>query len=396
MSTRFVSVSTLLFIFSALLLFSAAFSSSAIAQGEEIPTLSFDACTEETATDQPISQADTSKFRDLCDAVLGKLKAAGIDIDNKENPPSTLEIFGVLYPELSDENSELAVKFARYSDVDNGGLIYGLMAEARRENQTWMSVSADYSSVTDIAGDRHGISASTSVGYDTWISQRFFVGGLISHNYAKSYSGFNVDANGRDGYSISRGVTVGPYVGYMLTPWLISDTYIGYSRSNYKYRNSGNFGKTDGHAWTGATNLTAVYSQGQYGVAFGVGYLASRLVQKAYTDSSDFRVDSTSTSFRQVNMTLRANAVYSFGSTKLSPNISARLEHDTLSPSATPVGSVDGISQFTTDDNTGAVFGAGVNISFQNDVTLSLDGRATAFRENFDSYGLSAGFNYAF
>lgn len=381
---------------SALLFFTVCFSSSAIAQSENVPTLSFDACFEKTSTVSPVFQDNTSKFQDLCDAVLGRLKAAGIDVENKENPPSTLEIFGVLYPELSDKNSDLAVKFAGYSDVDNGGLIYGLMANARKENKMWASVSATHSSITDIAGDKHGVSASTSFGYDKWVSDRFFVGGLMSPSYSKTYSGFNADGDGNDGYAISRGVTIGPYVGYMLTPWLISDAYIGYSQSKHKYRSLGNFGKTDGQTWTGSANLTAVYSLGQYGAAFGVGYLASQQDQDAYTDSSGFRNDSTSTKFRQINMTLRANAVYSFGSVEVSPNISARFEYDTLSPSATQVGSVSGISQFTTDDDTGAVFGAGVKVAFDNDITLSLEGRATAFRENLDSYGITASFQYAF
>lgn len=287
-----------------------------------------------------------------------------------------LHAFDPCAPHLTEAGDQLA---------DSGSAIAG---KSVPNNSAWTGGSLTRISKSDAGGRFSGSVTNGVVGYDRRLTPDLLLGAAVGYESVDIKTRFN------NGTVESSSVSVAPYVGYTITDWLAFDATLGHTWIDYDFTRNDDAvkGGTGAGRWFGATNLTATQRYGAAKAFAGIGYLRLREEQDAYAETDGTAIAASTIDFGQARATV--GGAYDFVTTfgTVSPNGFARLEYDTPRTSAVLLG--NGLVSST--DRSGMVFGLGIDLATEENLTVGLSATTTQFRENTEIYSFAAIARYRF
>lgn len=224
-------------------------------------------------------------------------------------------------------------------------------------------------------------------GYDRFVTERLLLG------VAFSYETLDIDTSflsGRgslenDGYGLA------PYIGYRFDDTWSADLAVGYNWLSYdsKVDNNTASGSFDAERWFANTSVNGIFRSANWRFLPKAGLLYMKETQDAYTQTNGVRV---------AEADIRLGRVYAGGrigyaTETMMPYIKLIGEYDFKRPGAQAIGN----GQFTSDDDTGAQIGAGIEFFSTGPYSGAVEvGYNSAFREDLDVWNALARVRIAF
>jgi hypothetical protein len=255
----------------------------------------------------------------------------------------------------------------------------------------WGSLGPTKIRKTDNDGGVDGHVLTGTFGIDRWVMPKLLLGvtvGFEETDLTLDYNSGSMEGHGK---------TLSAYGGYIILPWLIADASFGYTWIDYDIvTNRIATSQVDARRWAAATNLTAIYRDGRFGVDLGVGFLAFDEFKENTEDSTGRYVESNLLAMRQVNAGIGAQYSMTVEKTTVTLKADAKFGYDVVRPSGSPVGVFGGTSVSTVDPSS-VVFSAGFDVTTPDNVaTAGFRGHTTQFQENTETYGFTASLRIAF
>lgn len=224
-------------------------------------------------------------------------------------------------------------------------------------------------------------------GYDRFVTERLLLG------VALSYESLDIDTRFLTGGGSleNSGYGIAPYIGYRLNDTWSADLVVGYNWLDYdsKVDNNTASGSFDAERWFANTSVNAIFRSDNWRFLPKVGLLYMKETQDAYRQSNGVNV---------AEADIRLGRVYAGGrigyaTETMMPYIKLIGEYDFKRPGAQAIGN----GQFTSDDDTGAQIGAGIEFfstgPYSGAVEVSYN---SAFREDLDVWNALARIRMAF
>jgi len=216
-----------------------------------------------------------------------------------------------------------------------------------------------------------------ALGGDFKINDRLTIG------VTASFEDTDLSTNFNSGTVKTKGIGVGPYAAYILSPNFYVDAFATFSRLDTDVtRTSGSIrGSYDSDRWTGVANLNGQFAlTGSWRVYPQVGVLYVHQKDEAYRESG------ASTSVVGVNYVSLGQARggakvgYDFG--RVEPYFGARYQYNFVNPEVN-LGTVASPS----NDRDSVNFQGGIKFKLTNTLTGSLEGNTTQFLKDTEQYG---------
>lgn len=245
----------------------------------------------------------------------------------------------------------------------------------------WVSGSNTWMSGDQKSNDYFARIQSALVGFDATIDGKYIVG--LSLGTEKDWTRIKYT-----GVEISgHGVTVSPYLAYIINQYLYVDGSFGVSRMLYDEQSYTQHGDYNGLRKFAGANLNAGSAFGSWYASTSLGYLYSTEDQSAYRTSSNSDVDTSQNRTGQVRSTTKLGYTELTNWGWIFPYASARLEYDANKTGALVVDTTTG--ERAANSRFGTTFGLGSSIGIGSNTTLTLEGTTTEFREHTDIYAVS-------
>ena len=263
-------------------------------------------------------------------------------------------------------------------------------AQVKTRNSIWSAASYNGIRRNDLGGDYHGGVTNAVVGYDRLITSNLVVGLALGFENVDIITGYD------SGTLKSNSGTIAPYIGVILTDWLVLDASVGYTGIGYDFMRTSNgakiTGKTDASRFFGSADLTATQHYGRIKMFGQLGYLELSETQKYYIETDNTSHSTNTIYFGQVHATVGAGYDFLADFGKITPTISVRYEYDTVQPGAVFLG--NGVYSSSKPD--GVVFGFGVDVKTHDDLSFGVKGTTTQFRDHTDAFSVAGNIKYRF
>ena len=224
-------------------------------------------------------------------------------------------------------------------------------------------------------------------GYDRFVTERLLLGVAFSYETLDMDTRFLTGRGSleNDGYGLA------PYIGYRFDDTWSADLAVGYNWLTYdsKVNNNTASGSFDAERWFANTSVNGIFRSANWRFLPKVGLLYMKETQDAYTQTDGVRV---------AEADIRLGRVYGGGrigyaTETMMPYIKLIGEYDFKRPSAQAIGN----GQFTSDDDTGAQIGAGIEFFSTGPYSGAVEvAYNSAFREDLDVWNALARIRMAF
>ena len=189
--------------------------------------------------------------------------------------------------------------------------------------------------------------------------------------------------------------TIAPYVGLILTDWLVADFTVGYTGINYNYTKNFNTSKGSNSAdrYFGSTALTASQRYDRIKLSEQIGYLQLQESQGSYAETDGTNHQDNVIKFGQLHGTVTGG--YEFlteNKTSITPALSVRYDYDVISPSSMLLTT----GNYSSHSRAGVVFGLGVDVKTADNISFGLKGTTTQFRTNTEAFSVVGNVKYRF
>lgn len=261
---------------------------------------------------------------------------------------------------------------------------------AKSRNSIWSAASYDGFRRNDIGGDYHGGVINGVVGYDRLVTRSLILGVALGFENVDIVTGYDA------GTLKANSGAIAPYVGIILTDWLVLDASLGYTKIAYDFMRMSNAtkvtGKTDATRYFGSIDLTAAQHYDRLKVFGQLGYLELSETQSNYTESNNTNHQANTIFFGQVHATIGTGYDVDTGIGTVTPSVSVRYEYDVVQPSAIFLG--NGV--YSSHKPDGVVFGLGVDVKTHDELSFVLKGTTTQFRDHTDAFSVAGNVKYRF
>lgn len=224
-------------------------------------------------------------------------------------------------------------------------------------------------------------------GYDRFVTERLLLG------VALSYETLDIDTNfltGRGSLENS-GYGIAPYIGYRLDDTWSADLVVGYNWLEYdsKVNNNTASGSFDAERWFANTSVNGIFRSDNWRFLPKAGLLYMKETQDAYRQTDGVLVQEADIRLGRVY----AGGRIGYATETMMPYIKLIGEYDFKRPGAQAIGN----GQFTSDDDTGAQIGAGIEFFSTGPYSGAVEvGYNSAFREDLDVWNALARVRMAF
>jgi len=250
-----------------------------------------------------------------------------------------------------------------------------------RPNGVWLQ-----GSYTDVEQGTPGAAFDGSLvnfvgGYDRFVTERLLLG------VALSYESLDIDTRfltGRGSLENS-GFGITPYVGYRLDDRWSVDLAVGYNWLEYdsKVNNNTASGSFDAERWFANTSINGILRSDNWRFLPKAGLLYMKETQDAYRQTNGALVQEADIRLGRVY----AGGRIGYATETMMPYIKLIGEYDFKRPGAQAIGN----GQFTSDDDTGAQIGAGVEFFSTGPYSGAVEvGYNSAFRDDLDVWNALA------
>lgn len=251
----------------------------------------------------------------------------------------------------------------------------------------WANVANTWVRNSQPGAEFNGPVTALTAGLDYKFENSLLFGIAGTYERSSIYTGFN------NGNQASNGGVVTAYAAYRLTQNFSIDGEVGHGWIGYSGSHGGVTNSFNGDRWFGAANIKASTAIEAWRLSGSLGYFHVAETQNAFTESNGNAVPSSMPYLGQVR--LKGQVGYQFDTNfgSLTPFASARLEYD-ASHGAAPV--INAAGQRAARSEFGTTFGVGVRAELGDYTSLVVEGRASAFREYFEAYGINASLRLRF
>ncbi len=222
------------------------------------------------------------------------------------------------------------------------------------------------------------------VGIDHQITDNWLVGVAAGYEHPDVTTKFN------NGTFKGNNFALFPYAAYIINKNFSLNAVAGYTLVNYDTtRNNGAVtGSIEGDRLFGNLNATASTTINNWGLSSTAGYMWLLETQDAYTETGvgANRNEENQVRLGQLRWTNKAGYTLEQDWGSITPYGSVRLEYDA---SHTPTGVADAIGTPVANDRFGATFGIGADAKVGDDISVSLEGTSSEFREHLSTYAVS-------
>lgn len=251
----------------------------------------------------------------------------------------------------------------------------------------WAKVANTWVRSSQPGAEFNGPVTALTAGLDYKWENSFLLG------VAGTYERVSISTLFNNGTQNSNGGVVTAYAGYRLNANFSVDGEFGHGWIGYSGLHNGVTSSFSGDRWFGAANIKASTAIDAWRLSGALGYFHVAENQTAFTESNGNAVGSSMPYLGQLR--LKGQAGYKFETEfgSLTPFASARLEYDTSY--STPA-VINAQGQRAARSDFGTTFGVGVSADLGDYTSLVVEGRATAFRQYFEAYGVSASLRIRF
>lgn len=240
-----------------------------------------------------------------------------------------------------------------------------------------------------VSNDQEGVNFSGTiqtglVGVDHQFNDRILAGLAIGYEHPDIKTKFNAGTFTGNNWAVS------PYVAYIINDVFSVNALAGYTWVDYNTSRSNGAikGSIEGDRLFASINGTASTHIANWQVGSTLGYMYLLETQDAYTESGTGGTSNPENQIRlgQWRWTNKVGYPIRQEWGGFTPYGSVRLEYDT---SHTPMGVADAQGTPVSNDRFGTTFGLGVDTTIGDDVTFSVEGATTEFREHLKSHTIN-------
>ena len=262
--------------------------------------------------------------------------------------------------------------------LDGGGKAAG---GATRNFGIWANVANTWVRNSQPGAEFNGPVTALTGGLDYRFENSLLLGIAGTFEHSSISTLFN------NGNQTSNGGVITAYAAYRLTQNFSIDGEFGHGWIVYNGLHSGVANTYNGDRWFGAANIKGSTAIDAWRLVGTVGYFHVSEVQDAFTETNGNAVPSLMPYLGQIRVKGQVGYQLDTSIGSFTPFASARLEYD-VTHSAAPV--INSAGQRAARSEFGTTFGIGVSAELGDYTSLSVEGRASAFRQYFEAYGINA------